>query len=56
LPWEVLSGVRRGRRTLRLELLSLKALLRMLLEVAGDLFDSADPIATQRPIPDRLGV
>jgi hypothetical protein len=56
LHWEVLSGQRRGHRNLRLELLSLKALLLMLLEVATDLFDFADPIATQRPIPDRLGV
>ena len=56
LHWEVLSGVRRGRRNLRPELLSLKALLLMLLDVATNLFDFADPITTQRPIPDRLGV
>ena len=56
LHWEVLSGLRRGHRNLRLELLPVKTLLLMLLEVATDLFDFADPIATQRPIPDRLGV
>lgn len=55
LHWEVLSGSRRGRRELRRELLSVKALLLMLLEVAVDLFGFADAILTQRPIPDRLG-
>lgn len=55
LHWEVLSGRHRGRRTLRLERLSVKGLLLMLLEVAVELFDVTDTIRTQRPIPDRLG-
>jgi hypothetical protein len=55
LHWSVLSGTRRGRRTLRLELLSVKALLLMLLEVAVELFGFTDTILTQRAIPDRLG-
>jgi putative transposase len=54
LHWEVLSASRRGRRELRLELLSVKALLLMLLSVAGDLFGFTDVIHTQRPVPDRL--
>ena len=56
LHWEVLSDVRRGRRLLRLDLLSVKALLLMLLDVAVELFDVPDQINTQRPIPDRFGV
>ena len=56
LHWEVLAGVRRGQREVRLELLPLKALLLMLLGVAAELFDLTDEIPTQRPIPDRLGV
>lgn len=55
LHWEVLSASRRGRRELRLELLSVKALLLMLLSVAVDLFGFTDVIHTQRPVPDRLG-
>lgn len=54
LHWEVLSGSRRGRRELRLELLSVKALLLMLLEVAVERFGFTDEIPTQRPVPDRL--
>jgi hypothetical protein len=56
LHWEVLSDQRRGRRLLRLELLSVKALLLMLLAVAVGLFDFPDEITTPRPIPVRLGV
>lgn len=55
LHWEVLSDPGRGRRTLRLELLSVKALLLMLLEVAVELFGFTDGVQTQRTIPDRLG-
>jgi putative transposase len=55
LHWSVLSAPGRGRRTLRLELLSVKALLLMLLEVAVELFGFTDVVRTQRPIPDRLG-
>jgi hypothetical protein len=55
LHWEVLSGQRRGRRELRLDLLPLKALLLMLLEVATELFEFTGAIQTQRPIPHRLG-
>jgi hypothetical protein len=55
LHGSVLSAPRRGRRTVRLELLSVKALLRMLLEVAVELFGFTDVVRTQRPIPDRLG-
>jgi putative transposase len=55
LHWSVLSGTRRGRRALRLELLSVEALLLMLLEVAVELFGFTDTIVTQRAIPDRLG-
>jgi hypothetical protein len=55
LHWEVLSGRRRGSRAVRLELLSVKALLLMLLEVAVERFGFDDAILTQRPIPDRLG-
>jgi hypothetical protein len=52
--WEVLSGRPRGHRVVRLELLSVKALLLMLLGVAIDMFDLIDAIPTQRPVPDRL--
>jgi hypothetical protein len=55
LHWEVLSDRRRGRRAVRLELLSVKALLLMLLKVAVERFGFTDAIPTQRPIPDRLG-
>jgi putative transposase len=55
LHWEVLSDRQRGRRALRLELLSVKALLLMLLEVAVERFGCTDAILTRRPIPDRLG-
>ena len=55
LHWEVLSDRRSGRRLLRLERLSVKALLLMLLEVAVELLGFAEEITTQRPIPDRLG-
>ena len=55
LHWEVLSGRRRGYRRLRLELLTVKALLLMLLQVATDLLGGADDIPAERPLPDRLG-
>lgn len=54
LHWHVLSDRRRGHRALRLKLLSVKALLLMLLEVAIDMFDLSDAIPTQRPVPDSL--
>ncbi len=54
LHWEVLSGRQRGPRALRLERLSVKALLLMLLAVAVEMFGFTDDIPTQRPIPDRL--
>jgi hypothetical protein len=56
LHWGVLSDQRRGRRLLRLDLLSVKALLLMLLEVAVERFGFAIAVTTRRPIPDRLGV
>lgn len=55
LHWEVLSGRQRGPRALRLERLSVKALLLMLLAVAVEMFGFTDDIPTQRPVPDRLG-
>ena len=55
LHWEVLSGRRRGYRRLRLEVLTVKALLLMLLRVATDLLGGADDIPAERPLPDRLG-
>jgi putative transposase len=55
LHWHVLSDRRRGHRALRLELLSVKALLLMLLEVAIEMFGLIDAVPTQRPVPDRLG-
>jgi putative transposase len=54
LHWQVLSGKRRGGRRLRLEVLTLKALLLMLLEVAIDRFGFAPGVRAERPIPDRL--
>jgi len=54
LHWEVLSQPRRGRRRVRLELLSVKALLLMLLEIAVKRFGFTDAILTQRPIPHWL--
>jgi hypothetical protein len=51
----VLSDRRRGGRTLRPELLGVKTLLLMLLEVAAELFGYTSAILTQRPVPDRLG-
>jgi putative transposase len=51
LHWEVLSGKRRGGRRLRLELLPLKALLQLLLQVAVETFGFHDEVATERPIP-----
>lgn len=55
LHWEVLSSPQRGCRRLRLELLSVKTLLLMLLAVAVERFGYTDAIPTQRPVPDRLG-
>jgi putative transposase len=55
LHWAVLSDRRRGGRTLRPELLGVKTLLLMLLEVAAELFGYTSAILTQRPVPDRLG-
>src|SRR5207244_849539 len=54
LHWEVLAGKRRGGRRLRLEALTLKALLLMLLQVAVERFGFADGPQTERPLPDRL--
>ena len=54
LHWVVLSGKRRGSRRLRLEELTLKALLHMLWQVAGARFGCTDEARTERPIPDRL--
>jgi len=56
LHWEVLASQRRGRRKLRLRLLTVKALLAMLLKVADELFQFVEQVTTQRPIPARLGV
>jgi len=53
LHWEVLSGKRRGGRRLRLELLPLKALLQLLLQVAVETFGFHDEVGTERPIPQR---
>jgi Transposase DDE domain len=55
LHWEVLAERRRGRRLLRLDLLSVKALLLMLLAVAVKRFDFATEVTTTRPIPVRFG-
>jgi hypothetical protein len=54
LHWEVLAGKRRGGRRLRLEVLTLKALLLMLLEVAVTRFGFPPGVRAERPIPDRL--
>jgi len=54
LHWVVLSGKRRGSRRLRLEVLTLKALLQMLWQVASERFGCTDEARTERPIPDRL--
>jgi DDE family transposase len=54
LHWEVLSGKRRGGRLLRLEVLTLKALLQQLLHVAGERLGFIAETQTERPIPDRL--
>jgi putative transposase len=55
LHWQVLAGKRRGGRVLRLEALTVKALLLMLLAVAGERFGFAAEARTERPIPVRLG-
>jgi putative transposase len=55
LHWEVLSGKRRGGRRLRLEALTLKGLLQMLLQVAVEAFGFTEGAATERPIPDSFG-
>lgn len=54
LHWEVLSGKRRGGRLLRLQVLTLKALLQQLWQVAGELLGFTVETQTERPIPDRL--
>jgi Transposase DDE domain len=54
LHWEALAGPRRGRRVLRLDALTLKALLLMLLQVAFERFGFADGAHTERPIPQEL--
>ena len=54
LHWEVLSGTRRGGRVLRLEALTVKALLLMLLQVAEELLGMIGAARTGRPIPGRL--
>jgi putative transposase len=54
LHWVVLSGKRRGSRRRRLEVLTLKALLQMRWQVAGERFGYTDEARTERPIPDRL--
>jgi putative transposase len=55
LHWEVLSGRRRGCRRLRLEVLTVKALLLMLLQVATQLLGETDDVPAERPVPSRLG-
>jgi hypothetical protein len=55
LHWEVLAGKRRGARTLRLEMLTLKHLLHMLLHVAEEQFAVNDEVTTERPVPTELG-
>jgi Transposase DDE domain len=54
LHWEALSAKRRGGRRLRLEALTLKALLLMLLEVAVARFGFPPGVRAERPIPERL--
>ena len=54
LHWEALAGRRRGGRVLRLEALTLKTLLQMLLQVAFERFGFAEEARTQRPIPQEL--
>jgi putative transposase len=54
LHWQVLAGRQRGARRLRLEALTVKALLLMLLAVASARFGLADDATTERPIPQRL--
>lgn len=54
LHWEVLSGKRRGGRLLRLQVLTLKALLQQLWQVAGEQLGFPVETQTERPIPDRL--
>jgi hypothetical protein len=54
LHGEVLSGKRRGGRLLRLQVLRLKALLQLLLQVAGERLGFIAETPTERPIPDRL--
>jgi hypothetical protein len=54
LHWQVLSGKRRGWRLLRLQVLTLKALLHQLWQVAGELMGFTGETPTERPIPDRL--
>lgn len=55
LHWEVLSGSGRGPRAMRLELLRVKTLLLMLLNVAVEQFGLIDAVHIQRPIPDCIG-
>ncbi len=55
LHWQVLAGRRRGGRRLRLDALTVKAMLLMLLEVDANRFGLADDAPTERPIPKRLG-
>lgn len=54
LHWEVLSGKRRGGRLLRLQVLTLKALLQQLWQVAGEQLGFTAETQTERPIPDRV--
>jgi putative transposase len=54
LHWEVLSGKRRGGRVLRLDALTVKALLLMLLQVAEEYLGCTGGARTGRPVPDRL--
>jgi putative transposase len=54
LHWSVLSAPRSGGRALRLEALTVKTLLLMLLAVAIREFGINDIILTQRPIPDSI--
>ncbi len=55
LHWEALAGKRRGGRKLRLDALTLKALLQMLLQVAFERFGFAENVRTERPLPHQLG-
>jgi Transposase DDE domain len=54
LHWEALAARRRGVRRLRLKALTVKAMLLMLLKVAGDMFGFTDEVLVEHPLPSRL--